>query len=68
MVLSGALKQNNTLKHLHVYNCGMTDTGVALLADSLHTNNTLKTLSIYGNRVLTVNSLTWLVKILSRNW
>ena len=37
-----ALKQNKTLKELRVSYCGMTDTGVASLADALHTNNTLE--------------------------
>ena len=37
-----ALKQNKTLKGLSVASCGVTDTGVASLADALHTNNTLE--------------------------
>ena len=36
-----ALKKNNTLKYLNVAECGMTDTGVASLADALHTNLSL---------------------------
>ena len=65
----GALKQNNSLKHVYIGNCGMTDTGVDSLADALHTNNTLETLYIYGNDALTENGLICLVDALrfSRN-
>ena len=55
------------VKYLDVSHCGMTDTGVASLADALHTNNTLETLDIDGNDALTENGLTCLVEVLSRN-
>ena len=48
-------------------NCGMTDTGVASLADALHTNNTLETLHIGGNDAITENGLTCLVEPLSKH-
>ena len=48
-----ALKQNKMIKILSVSDCGMTDTGVASLADALHTNKTLAKLyidiNIYNN-------------------
>ena len=46
-----ALKQNKTLKYLCISDCGMTDTGVALLADALHTNSTLEELDISDNQI-----------------
>ena len=61
-----ALKRNKTLKELSVYECGMTDAGVASLADALHTNNTLESLYIYGNGAITENGLTNLIEAVSR--
>ena len=49
-----ALKQNITLKWLSIRKCGMTDTGMASLADALHTNNTLERLYIHDNGAITM--------------
>jgi hypothetical protein len=62
-----AVKQNKTLKILNVSDCGMTDTGVASLADTLHTNNTLEALHMDGNRAITENGLTCLIEAVSRH-
>ena len=52
---------------LNVSKCGMTDTGVASLADALHTNNTLDTLFIRDNAAITENGLTCLVEAVSKH-
>ena len=56
-----------TLKHLSVSDCGMTDAGVASLADALHTNNTLVKLFILDNGAITENGLTVLAGALSKH-
>ena len=62
-LLSGALKQNNSLKCLSVADCRITDIGVASLTDAraLSTNTTLESLHIQGNDALTENGLMCLV-------
>ena len=62
-----ALQQSKTLRILSVLDCGMTDTGVASLADALHTNNTLERLYISNNAAITENGLTCLVQAVSRH-
>ena len=66
-IIFDALKQNKTLKFLDVSGCGMTDTGVASLADALHTNNTLQRLYIHRNGAITENGLTCLVEAVARH-
>ena len=60
-----ALKQNKTLKLLLIANCGMTDTGIASLADALKSNDTLERLFIYDNNKITDKGLTCLTEVLS---
>ena len=48
-----------------IADCGMTDTGIASLADALKSNNTLETLDIYGNNEITDKGLTCLTEVLS---
>ena len=62
-----ALEQNKSLRRLSVSDCGMTDTGVASLADALHTNNALEELYIHGNEAKTEDGLTCLVEAVSRH-
>ena len=63
----GAVKRNKSLKGLGVAKCGMTDTGVASLADALHTNNALEKLYLNGNEAISEKGVTCLVKALSRH-
>ena len=65
-----ALKQNKTLKCLDVTRCGMTDTGMASLADALHANNSLEKLYIDDpnhSLAITENGLTCLAEAVSRH-
>ena len=62
-----ALKQNKTLRNINIACCGLTDAGVASLADALYINNTLQELYIYGHQALTENGLTCLVEAVSRH-
>ena len=59
------LGKNNSLIVLSITNCGMTDTGVTLLAQAMTVNTTLKTLYIDGNSAITDKGLTCLVEALS---
>ena len=49
-----SLKQNNTLKVLNVFHCGMTDAGVPSMAEAMNINTTLERLYINGNDAITV--------------
>ena len=62
-----ALKRNKTLRNINIACCGLTDAGVASLADALYINNTLQELYIYGHQALTENGLTCLVEAVSRH-
>ena len=62
-----SLKTNNTLRVLDATSCGITDTGVASLAEALSINTTLEMLSIQVNHAITDNGLTCLVEVLSRS-
>ena len=62
-----AVKQNKTLKVLSVHDCGMTDTGVASVADALQTNSTLEIVNFTSNAAVTENGLACLAEALSRH-
>ena len=62
-----SLKQNNTLKVLHVSYCNMTDASVPSLAEAMNVNTTLEKLDIRGNIAVTYYGLTRLMAVLSRS-